>query len=461
MKLKMFLLAAVIIFAFCACQEPNVPKQPENSTDTIPKDTIPQDTIVLPEDTIPEPIPNPISDMETDYSPLNPSGLPTLRINTNGQSVNSKDIWVSGVDYQIFNKDRVLIFSGETEIKGRGNSTWDMPKKPYSLKLVQKKAILGMPSHKRWALLANYADKTLLRTEIGYKLGKIFDNMAWSPSAAQVNFYFNDEYQGVYQISEAIKIDANRVNVNEISTSNPNGGFLVECDWRRGEIYNFPSNHSGYVWFNCSDPDKNLDAIIPGLGISLFSKIKNKILDVENILYSENTNNFNAKAAVIDMDSFIDYFFVNEIVKNVDAQFALSVFMYYDPQTQKIHLGPIWDFDLGCGNSNYADSQYATGWWIKDSPWFERLFYHTDFKALVKQRWAEKKLQVLDLLNFIDQRTAYIDKAQQQNFKKWTILDKYVWPNSWVTGTYEGEIAQTKSWLLQRINWLDGAINGL
>ena len=452
MKSKIFFIATVIIFAFGACQEPVPPNNPPEE---------PQDTIPVPKDTIPEPTPIKISDVETNYTPLNPSGLPTFCITTNGQSVNSTEVWVSGVNYTLYDKNNNLLFSGETEIKGRGNSTWDFPKKPYSIKLAPKKSILGMPAHKRWALMANYADKTLLRTEIGYKLGKIFDNMAWSPSAEQVNFYFNEEYRGVYQISEAIKIDAVRVNIPEISTSNPNGGFLVECDWRKGEEYHFPSNRSGYVWFNCSDPDKDLDVIIPGLGISLFEKIKNKVLDVEEVLYSESTNNFDAKAAVIDINSFIDYFFVNEIVKNVDSQFGLSVFLYYNPQTQKIHLGPIWDFDLGCGNVDYCDAKYATGWWVKNSPWLERLFYHTNFKALVKQRWAEKKPQVLDLMDFIDQRAIYLDKAQQQNFKKWTILDKYVWPNSWVTGTYAGEVERTKSWLLQRINWLDGAINGL
>ena len=425
---------------------------------SLPDPELPE-PIPVPE--VSEPIPNPISDVETDYCPLNPSGLPTLHIDTNEQEVESTDSWISGANYQLFDKGDNLILSGITEIKGRGNSTWSMPKKPYSLKLSSKKTVLGMPSHKRWALLANYADKTLLRTEIGYKLGKIFDNMAWNPSAEQVNFYFNGEYQGVYQISEAIKIDADRVNISEISISNPDGGFLVECDFRRGEAYNFNSQQIEHVWYNCSDPDNGLDAIIPSLGISLFDKIKNKVLDVENTLYSESTDSFEAKAAVIDMNSFIDYFFVNEIVKNVDVQFNLSVFFYYNPQTQKIHLGPIWDFDLACGNTDYADSQYATGWWIKDSPWFERLFYHPDFKDLVKQRWTEKKPQVFDILNFIDQRTVELYKAQQQNFKKWTILDKYVWPNSWMENTYDGEIERTKDWILQRLEWLDNEINNL
>jgi hypothetical protein len=461
MKKNLSCFLAICCLFFASCNQPHNPPSP-TPNDTIPHDTLPNDTdtVVVPRDTIPEPTPNPISDVETDYAPLNPSGLPTLRINTNGQQVVNREDWVSGVNYQIFDKDSNLILSGETEIKGRGNSTWEMPKKPYSLKLSSKKAILGMPAHKRWALLANYADKTLLRTEIGYKLGYIFDNMAYTPHAEQINFYFNDEYKGVYQISEAIKIDENRVNINKISTSNPNGGFLVECDWRRGEQYNFQSQQggAGYVWYNCSDPDDGLDATATN-GQTLFNIIKNKVLSVEDIVYSGQS--LTVKENYIDVNSFIDWFFVNEIVKNVDSQFGLSVFLYYNSATGKIHLGPIWDFDYACGNASYSDAKNATGWWVKNSPWFEPLFNSGTFKNRLKARWNEKEAEVRAIVDFIDERAGFLNKAQQQNFKKWTILDKNTGTNSWVTGSYSDETERTKSWLLQRIDWLDNAINNL
>ncbi|MDR0829325.1 MAG: CotH kinase family protein [Prevotellaceae bacterium] len=387
--------------------------------------------------------------------------MPTIKINTQNRPVVDRENWLSGAVYEIFDKDNTLILSGETDIKGRGNSTWDFPKKPYSLKLQPKKSVLGMPSHKRWALLANFADKTLLRTEVGYKLGEIFNNMAWHPHAEQVNLYMNEEYRGVYQISEVIKIDNNRVNIQEISTSNPNGGFIVECDWRNGEEFHFHSNRYGNVWFNCSDPDENLNATATN-GQTLFNIIKNRILNAETVLYSSNfKNEQTGYRQYLDVNSFIDWFLVNEIVKNVDAKFALSVFLYYNPATQKIYLGPIWDFDLGCGNNNYSDAEFSTGWWVKYSPWFEQLFQDAYFKNLVKQRWNEKKSQVIDLQNFIAQRSVKMDKAQQQNFKKWTILNLWIWPNRIVTGSYSGEINEMQSWLNQRVTWLDGAINGL
>ncbi|MDR1543549.1 MAG: CotH kinase family protein [Prevotellaceae bacterium] len=460
-KLIISLSAICICFA---CNQPNINPLVIPPNDTIPHDTVPKDTIIIvPHDTVYEPPANRISDVETDYSPLNPSGLPTLRINTSGQAISSRSTWIeNGVTYELFDATGSLIISGETDIKGRGNSTWDFPKKPYSLKLKTKQSILGMPAHKRWALLANYADKTLLRTEIGLKLGYIFNNLAWTPHAQQVNFYLNDEYRGVYQISESVKIDLNRVNIPKISTSNHNGGFLVECDWRAneggGEEFWFKSPRE-WIFYNCSDPDAELDAVISATNKTIFQTIQEKIQSVENMVYTNNS--LSVKQDYIDVNSFIDYYFVQEIVKNVDSKFALSVFLYYNPQTEKIHLGPLWDFDLCCGNVDYCDARYSTGFWLKDAPYYKKLFNSDTFKNLLKERWVEKKADVFALIDFIDQRAAEMEKAQRQNYKKWTIQDKYIWPNGWIESNYTDEIAHTKSWLWERLNWLDEQINAL
>lgn len=129
------------------------------------------------------------------------SGLPVIKIDTTGQSIpvreeyvpgsfTSKHIfdWIEGVKFSLYDKDGIKLLEGETEMKGRGNSTWNLEKKPYNLKLGKKTSVLGMPSHKRWALLANHYDRSLLRTEIAAKLGETFDKMAWHPHAEPVVF---------------------------------------------------------------------------------------------------------------------------------------------------------------------------------------------------------------------------------------------------------------------------------
>jgi hypothetical protein len=390
----------------------------------------------------------------------NSTGLPVMKINTNNQGITSTDIWVEAALYSIFDADGVAVLNGETAIKGRGNSTWGMPKKPYSLKLSNKTSLLGMSEHKRWALLANYSDKTLLRTEVAFKMGEILDNLAWTPRSVQVDLYLNDEYQGVYQLTEVIKIDENRVDIEEIKKSKPDKGYILEIDARRGELFNFTTTRG--VVFCCSDPDDELDKIINGTSITLFEKIQADVQHAEDVLYSANfADPTEGYQKYLDIDSFIDWYLVSEIAKNTDAQFYLSVYMYYDPVKAKYCMGPLWDFDLSSGNCDYADSRYAEGFWIKNSAWIARLFEDPYFVTRLKSRWNAKKAELGAIQGFIDTRSTYLNMAQKFNFSKWNILNVYVWPNVVVPGSYQGEIAYLKQWLNTRMAWLDTAINGL
>ena len=389
------------------------------------------------------------------------TGLATLFINTNNRSITSKDVWLTNASYSILDKDGVEIASGATDIKGRGNSTWGMPKKPYSLKLTQKAPILNMPTHKRWTLLANYSDKTLLRTETAFKMGAIFDNLLWTPRSQQIDFFLNDTYSGTYQLTEAIKVDENRVNLSQtISKKNPNGGYLLEIDERRGEIFNF--NTSRGVVFCCSDPDDGLDDIITGGTGTLFQKIKTDVQNLENAIYSASFSDpTNGYRKYIDVNSFVDWYLVNEITKNNDAIFYLSVYMYYNPDSQKFFLGPIWDFDISLGNIDYSNCSDPVGFWIKDSKWIIQLFKDPYFVSLVKARWNEKKQELAELTTFIQNRATALENSQRRNFEKWNILNQYVWPNKIVTGSYQGEVDYLKDFLSKRITWLDTAINAL
>ena len=401
-----------------------------------------------------------LADVETAYQPVASSGLPVMSIDTAGRGITSTEVWLEGAAYTLRDPQGILLQSGLTDIKGRGNSTWGMPKKPYSLKLTEKKSLLGMPSHKRWALLANYSDKTLLRTETAFKLSSMLDNLAWTPRSQQVDLYLNGQYKGVYQLTEAIKLDENRVNVTEIKKGNPSGGYILEIDVRRGEAFNFTTTQG--IVFCCSDPDDGLDKIINGDTRSLFEKIQEDVQAAEDALYSAGfADPDTGYRHYLDVDSFIDWYLVNEITKNNDAVFFASVFMYYDPVKEKYCMGPVWDFDISLGNVDYNGNDNPVNFWIKNSVWISRLFEDPWFVSQVKARWNQKKAEFNSIPQFIDQRASYLAIAQTFNFRKWTILDKIVWPNPQINGSYYGEIAYMKSWLTTRLNWLDGAINGL
>jgi len=389
------------------------------------------------------------------------TGLPALRIDTAGKLINSTEIWVLGATFTFYNILGTELSSGSMDIKGRGNTTWnDHPKKPYSLKFTNSISLQGMPSHRRWNLLANHADKTLLRTEVAFRLGGIFNNLAWTPRSEQVDVYLNDKYCGVYQLTEAIKIDVNRVNINKIGPSTPDGGYILEIDVRKGEEFNFTTTRN--VVFCCSDPDEGFNEIISGENKTLLKKIQEDVQSAEDALYSDDfTNTITGYRKYLDVDSFIDWYLVNEITKNVDAVFWSSVYMYYDPLKRKYCLGPIWDFDISQGNNKYSDMSNPNNFYIKNSKWISRLFDDPAFDAQVKSRWNEKKTEVDGILQFIDNRALSISNAVYYNFRRWPILDQYVEPNAVVTGSYSGEINYLKEYLTSRISWLDKAINNL
>ncbi|MDR2019247.1 MAG: CotH kinase family protein [Treponema sp.] len=430
------------------------------------------------------------------------SGLPVIKIDTDGQSIpvreeytpgsiTSKHIfdWIEGVRFVLYDADGKKLLEGETEMKGRGNSTWNLEKKPYNLKLRSKASVLGMPSHKRWALLANHYDRSLLRTEVAIKLGEIFNNMAWRPHAEAVAFFMNGTYQGAYQIIENIKIDENRVDIDDISADNPGGGYILEIDQRKGEDFNFTTTNG--VVFCSSDPDDVLEDVITSENRTVFAKIQADVQAAEDALYgSDFTDSETGYRNYLDVDSFIDWYLVNEITKNPDAIFYSSVYIYYDPVKKLYCMGPIWDFDISLGNASggpsssysssysgfYVKNAYNTGgsydyssWpWTqlpqKQSNWLYRLFQDPWFVSQVKSRWNAKKADLAGFATYIDQRAAYLENAQKVNFQKWNILNSNFGYGVLASGsatTYAAQVEYVKNFLAQRVSWLDTAINGL
>ncbi|MCP4499528.1 MAG: hypothetical protein GY822_06130, partial [Deltaproteobacteria bacterium] len=135
------------------------------------------------------------------------------------------------------NGTKVKSFKGDLEIRGRGNSTWGKPKKPYKLKLEDKSKLLGMPKSKHWALLANYFDPSQLRNSAAMFLGEQ-TTLAWTPKLRHVEVQVNGEFIGLYQLAETVRIEDNRVDITEMSPSDTGpvditGGYLLEQDARR------------------------------------------------------------------------------------------------------------------------------------------------------------------------------------------------------------------------------------
>jgi hypothetical protein len=165
-------------------------------------------------------------------------------------------------------------------------------------------------------------------------------------------------------------------------------------------------------------------------------------------------------AEYIDIDSFVDFYLISEITKNVDSKSFSSMFLNVLPG-EKIKMGPLWDFDLSFGNVDYADSRYAEGWWVKYHPWYERLFQDPDFVDRVKVRFAYFKDNQDFILEKIDTYAQQLQWAQQENDNKWQTLGIYVWPNPVIFDTYQEEVDHMKAWYVDRMTWLDNALTDL
>ncbi|MES2266377.1 MAG: CotH kinase family protein [Bacteroidota bacterium] len=391
--------------------------------------------------------------LTTNYtvSIYNFTGLPIFNITTSAPVVSKEDYVAGSVNINTNGLYEQETNNISLQIKGRGNSTWGLhPKKPYRLKFDSKAKVLGLASAKNWVLLANYSDKTLMRNYIADGVAQSLSS-DYAPHGIFVEVVMNGEYIGTYMLTEQVEVNAARVSIPELKPADNGqsvitGGYLLELDQRQEDPYRFKTD--GNLPFTIKSPDVPSDAQM--------AYIKGYIQETENAIFAANfADPVNGYAKYINSDSFINWFLVNELFKNQDAANFSSIF-YYKDRGGKLGMGPAWDFDLAAGNVDYSDATKPEGWWVKDGPWFKRLFQDPAFLTKVRTRWQFLKANGIPAMyKSIDDTQAYLTLPAQENFTKWNILDKYVWPNPVILGTYPREVSQLKYWLTQRIAWID------
>lgn len=377
------------------------------------------------------------------------------------------------------------IKSAELTIKGRGNSSWkNAPKKSYTIKFKEKQNFLGLGENKSFALIANYFDKTLLRNMTSYELAKnVFDKMPWNPGTKCVQLFINNVYQGVYLAVETIKISGSRVDIPDVSKCDnidefEKFGFILEIDSRQDEDFNFETEKN--VPFSLKEPGG--EDLQPSVKESLQEKIKGKIQAAENAVYSEDfANPESGYGKFLDVDSFVDWWLMEELAKNTDSNFYSSCYMYFKPDEKKLFMGPVWDFDLGWGNINfYNPDESYTGFKAEEKitgkeenesgksweSWILRLRQDENFVKKAKERWSELKPRVeayfgsekTEDMSYKNNLAVLNNNEAELNFVRWPILGKSVWKNpagSEDRKTYGDENKFFTSWKNNRIKWLD------
>ena len=164
---------------------------------------------------------------------------------------------------------------------------------------------------------------------------------------------------------------------------------------------------------------------------------------------------------LVDIDSFVDWYLINEIAKNNDAKFISSCYMTLIPG-QKLKMGPIWDFDIAFGNINFNDNEKAEGFWIKNSSWIKMMFRSDEFVKKVKERFLYFYSHKQDLINYSNDLYKKINPSRHKNNKVWKTLGYYIWPNyAYKFSSFTEEQSYLNNWIINRFEWLKVAIEDL
>lgn len=375
------------------------------------------------------------------------TGLPVLWIETKDrEEITSKDEYLRA-SFKMVENVRTRAAGDITEdsvsIKGRGNSTWDMEKKPYALKFDKKISLLGEPKDKSWVLLANYTDKTMLRNHIAFYMGKI-SNLDYTPRCHFVELMLNGRYNGTYQLCEKIKISGDRVNVGD-------DGFLMEIDARAMS----ESDSRYFVVNNLVQPVNIKDPDVEYYDDN-YNYAREYVTIADSVLFSDGFADSNEGwQKFMDVNTFVDWYLINEISKNNDAILWSSCYMNLK-RGEKLKMGPIWDFDIALGNVDYNGTYLTDGFWIKNTTWFSRLFEDPAFVSKVKERFNYFYNKRDDILREINANAIYLKYAVQENENRWHTFYTYIWPNYDIWGSYNNEIQSMKEWLNARFEWLKG-----
>jgi hypothetical protein len=389
---------------------------------------------------------------DTEYTvKVTRSGLPAVIIDTKGQPVNSKVTWREGCDIRIYDADGAELYaSDKLQIKGRGNLSWsDYPKKPYALKLDKKASILGMPKHKRWCLLSNWSDKTLMRNHISFAVSEATD-LAWTPRGRFVELFLNGEHLGNYYLCEQIRVDENRVDIKEMKATDIDGdaltgGYLMELDTYFDEVNKFRSSRKNLP-YNFKSPDE--DVLQP----EQFAYMSHYIDTLETALYDDEQFAAGAWEAYLDAETWADMFLVQELVGNWESNHPKS-FYVHKQRLGKLKAGPVWDFDWWTFTPDYMN-----GLTIGQAVYYDRLLTDPAFIRVLKEHWASHKEAFAAIPDLIRATASELEISNSINFSMWTVTPGYAY--DWNMDAAEAIESMISSYET-KFEWLDGWISSL
>jgi len=370
-------------------------------------------------------------------------GLPTIEIHTDDEApILDKENWVN-MTFSLTVPDkpeRNIIEISNQQIRGRGNSTWNAPKKPYRIRFKddQRQTPFGLPAARNWVLLANYFDRSFMGNAFAFELGKRL-GLKYTCSYDYVEFYLNDIYQGLYIFTEHVQADPAKIGAPGRPKVDLNEGWFVEIDFRFDEERRFRTKNY------------NLPVMIKSPESDSIDFVRNDWNELTDLMFSEDFPE-NGYRDLIEMDTFIKYFMVQIITNNSDFNVRTydsksdpgSIYFYKDKRG-KICAGPLWDFDRTFGYNSVLD---ANSFPYPNYPFFNRFFEDPVFLARWKEIWNRYYKDIVSMRSFIDNTAGKIRDAAIEDLKTWHN-----------TEDFDSRVNAMKNYFNKRISYLNDIYN--
>ena len=359
----------------------------------------------------------------------------------------------------------------DVRIRGRGNSTWwfGEEKRPLRLRFASPKALLNSGTeHRDWILLANHFDRSLLRNHTALHLGSLLSGLDNTPRSNFIHLYINGEYVGVYQLTDERNIDVGRTPL-ELDPDPTISEYMLEMDGR----LRYEPDEEWVSWVSVNRVPYEIR--FPADDISTAYHVEYVYNYLSRVSRAIRNRNFAALQNLIDIPSFVDFFLVQEFVKNPDVGWS-SVFMSIRNQgdARRLYMGPLWDFDIAAGNSYYqATSRWATEIEQGYSPygltaanrnyWFAGAMQMPEFAKIVANRWQEiSNNEIYQTIHHIKDVATQFASDFERNFERHEIMGSQLWqePQGIIDIlTFSGQVEHLVNWLERRAAWLDQHFN--
>jgi subtilisin-like proprotein convertase family protein len=397
------------------------------------------------------------------------SNLPIIKIKTLNEPI--KDYYKVKVGFSVIDHqntlnsvdDSVFTYNGYALTEWQGWSSSNSPKKNYDLDLVDvngtkiSSPLLGMPEENDWILKAEYSDRTSIKNALVFDLAQ--EMPKYAPRTRFCEVILDDEYIGLYSLTEKIKKDKNRVNIDDLAPNDPTGGYLFEMNPTGAT----PSWYSVFPPINDATTDFEVEFKIiepkPSDSDYLAYKnyLKNYIDTFESVLNSPNyQSTLNGYRNYINVYSFIDFMLLNEFSANYDS-YGRSTYLFKESNNDggKLHIGPPWDYDRTFGYDFPSTSGWVweiTNYYWPFPFWWSKLWSDPNYRKEVACRWKSYRASTLSsqkITEKIDSLVNNIAMAKTRN--------DYIWPDDNAVG-FQQHLSNLNQFISQRLNWIDSVL---